>query len=731
MTSKFGVNTPFPWGAGDEAHWSDTDGGAGGSSEPNLTNAVFFTANSGNGAVTLTDTRDCLSLDTTGFTGSFSGAAGGLSIYGALTVDAATTISVPFGDISFNAAAGSYNVNAAGKNIATNVTFGGTGTPSYTLTGALIVTNQVQASASNLNTNNQTVTSTSLRSSSGSTVNINGTGVNVSTLSCSGATLNLNSSTSTCATFTANSSSPIVNMGSATLNCTTTFNITGCTFDEGTSIINYSGTSFSYTAAETFYTVNFTNTTAGSGPTLAAAATFRDLNRTNASGYTRLTLNANITATNSMNLAGNNQSSRRILVQSNTAGTARTITYNGASAATLTNVDVQDITFAGSGSLTLSGVGDAGGNTGISFAAPTIKYWVDPGSGTPNLSDNNWANSSGGGTAAANTPLLQDNWKFDANSFASGSRSVAVDIANYRVGSIDFTGVTNQPTFTIGNALSVYGSIKINTGVTLSGSSAISLLGRSSYNIASGGQSWGNQFSQNNLTGTYTLSDAFTNTSSYTVSSGNFSDAGFSITTSTFNISGSSTRSAAFSGTRTVTGTGTVWNATTITSLTFTDIGTIRLTNNSASAKTFAGGGLAYNNYHNATAGGGTVTLTGSSIFKEFKINGSCIQRFTAGTTTTVTTMTRGDGNATDVITISSATASAHNLVKTGGGVISLDYLNITNSHASPANTWYAGKHSVDNGGNTGWIFDDPPTAGLSSNLEKNLGSNLGMGIAV
>jgi hypothetical protein len=38
-------------------------------------------------------------------------------------------------------------------------------------------------------------------------------------------------------------------------------------------------------------------------------------------------------------------------------------------------------------------------------------------------------------------------------------------------------------------------------------------------------------------------------------------------------------------------------------------------------------------------------------------------------------------------------------------GLISLDYMSISGSTAVPARTWYAGSHSIDGGGNKGWVF--------------------------
>jgi hypothetical protein len=53
-------------------------------------------------------------------------------------------------------------------------------------------------------------------------------------------------------------------------------------------------------------------------------------------------------------------------------------------------------------------------------------------------------------------------------------------------------------------------------------------------------------------------------------------------------------------------------------------------------------------------------------------------------------------------------------------GVVSCDYLNLSNSTATGGATWYAGSNSVDNGGNTGWIFTDRPQFTLSYTAGSN-----------
>lgn len=47
---------------------------------------------------------------------------------------------------------------------------------------------------------------------------------------------------------------------------------------------------------------------------------------------------------------------------------------------------------------------------------------------------------------------------------------------------------------------------------------------------------------------------------------------------------------------------------------------------------------------------------------------------------------------------------------------ISVDYLNIQDSNASPSMTWYAGDNSIDSGNNFGWIFTSSPSDTMSQN---------------
>lgn len=161
----------------------------------------------------------------------------------------------------------------------------------------------------------------------------------------------------------------------------------------------------------------------------------------------------------------------------------------------------------------------------------------------------------------------------------------------------------------------------------------------------------------------------------------------------------------------------TGWNISTTTNLTFNaGTSTIKFTQTGSGENDFLGGSLTYNNLWFARgASTGINKITGSNTFNNLKDTGTVAHQFqfTAGTTTTVASWNIM-GNAGNLITITSDTTATHSLVKTGGGTISTDFLNIQHSVATPGTTWYAGANSVNNQGvataGSGWIFTAPTT---------------------
>ncbi len=157
-----------------------------------------------------------------------------------------------------------------------------------------------------------------------------------------------------------------------------------------------------------------------------------------------------------------------------------------------------------------------------------------------------------------------------------------------------------------------------------------------------------------------------------------------------------------------VSGTGTVFDATGGTMDVSTGTSTIKLTDSSSSSKTFAGAGKTYDNLWIAPGSAtGSYTISGDNTFLDFKDDGTGAHaiNFTAGSTTTISTLTL-DTNATQLITLQSTTPTSYwNLVDTSG-TNTVSYVSITDSCASGGATWDAGNGTNTNGGhNCGWSF--------------------------
>lgn len=439
-----------------------------------------------------------------------------------------------------------------------------------------------------------------------------------------------------------------------------------------------------------------------------------------ASKVITLTLSGNVLDLNGKTVAGDS-ATNRLLVQSNTIGTARTITINSG---TFANVDFKDITASSAIDLSVGLAGDAGGNSGITFTTGATQYWVG---GTGNWSTAaEWGTTSGG--SGGRVPLPQDDVVFDANSFSGAGLTVTQDMP--RAGkNINWTGVANTPTWTTSTTASVFGSLTLVSGMTLTASSqTYTFEGRGSYTLTSAGKSWSKPITLDAPGGTLTLQDDLTITPTnitLLITRGTFNANNSNVTVGRFNSTNSNTRTITMgSGTWSIIDTAatTVWNTGIVTNLTLNaNTSTIKFTGSTANIRIFVPGGLTFNNFwfSNATANGG-LTVTGNNTFNDFKVDGGTAQtiRFAAGSTQTVSTFTVS-GTAGNLISLDSSTTGTYTLTKAGGGVVSSDYLNIQHSVATPASTWYAGANSTNNQGvataGSGWIFTPPPVANVTT----------------
>jgi hypothetical protein len=321
------------------------------------------------------------------------------------------------------------------------------------------------------------------------------------------------------------------------------------------------------------------------------------------------------------------------------------------------------------------------------------RYWILDGG---NWSDTAHWSTTTGGVGGASVPTSADNVYFDANSFTAAGQTVTVDvIANCL--DMDWTGALNMPALAGGNPLNVYGSptyillMTVNKLLALKATSMGKTITTNGLNFNSSGG-----FFFLSSSGGWTLQDDIIGSANLNLTYGTFNTNSKNISCSAFAASGTSIRSLLL-GSSVITCSGTC-NFTTTTGLTF-DAGTstIKITGNS---KTFAGGGLTYNNVEFQ---GTPTTISGSNIFNDLKLTAGKTVNVTAGTTQTVTTMS-GDGTAGNLITIQSTVAGSPFTISKASGIIEVAYYSIQDCIASGGATFFA-IDSLNMSGNTGWFF--------------------------
>jgi hypothetical protein len=140
MADRYWVGGTAAWDTTIGTKWSATSGGAGGASIPTASDDVYFDANSGSGTVTVTGTRPCLSLNTTGFTGTLAGASTPiLQINASLTLGSGTTIAGTLTNVNFVGTTATRTLTSNGVSLI-NVTVAMTSTNVLTLQDNFTVT---------------------------------------------------------------------------------------------------------------------------------------------------------------------------------------------------------------------------------------------------------------------------------------------------------------------------------------------------------------------------------------------------------------------------------------------------------------------------------------------------------------------------------------------------------------------------------------------------------------
>lgn len=497
-------------------------------------------------------------------------------------------------------------------------------------------------------------------------------------------TINTNGQTVTCASFgMGNNGAVVLTLGASTINCTECIVYANATVNANTSTIKVTGTGAFTGAGKTYNNVELN----GSAHTVSGANTFAKL--TVAASAT-ITWTHTTTYTMADTAIGAN-----VTFVSSSPGTGYTLAYSGATAPS-----------------TPTGAGLAiGADTTVTMAsAPANKlYWVQD---TGNWSDDNnhWSKLSGGLPAGLTNwvPTSSDSVYFDANSFSAAAKTVTVD-ASATMLSMDWTGATNTPTL----AGASPNNINIHGDLTFIADMAVTY----NYRMIFQGAGAGNTITNNGLAvsagyvfsggngSVWTMQDAISTSGSafgVTLSWGTLVTQGFPINAQAFTFSSGANLKTLTPGASVIT-----------VSLDVSVDGTnITITANTATwsiGRHFNGGGLSWND---VTLTGAVSNVSGSNTIRSFTLPAATTQTitFTDGTTQTAQTFVI-TGSAGKVKTLVGTGTAGWNIVKSGGGFVDADYLALSYSKASPGNTFYAGTHSTDTVGNTGWLFVARPAA--------------------
>jgi hypothetical protein len=421
-----------------------------------------------------------------------------------------------------------------------------------------------------------------------------------------------------------------------------------------------------------------------------------------------LSLTIPVTINTALNISGQSPSNRLLLLSA-TVGTARTITNNGT--VNISNTDFQDITGAGTASWDLSGsvggAGDCGGNTGITFTPAEEQTW----SGAAG----SWSES---GLWTSRSPLPQDD-VIIGEPLVSGNLLTAdmlrlgknITVTNTVSGKKPNLGLTSQ-------ANTIYGSLTLvsSTYMIFSNNKAFYFAGRSDAHLVSAGNSFtttgiykpgcaliaddafiGQYFRLSN--GTFTTNSNVTLVALDTISTGTTINMGDGVWTSQYGVSN--------------VGTPTInpGNSTLV-------IGT------ASNSFTFQASTCTFNNI-TIVPGTGILTFSGAFTVNNLSRAGSGTKpiKFTSGTKVTLTGndfFRPYDGTDTGTWAVSSTTTGVSATMSKASDVVYTDYVALTDIGAVGGATFYAGSHSVDNGGNPGWSFTDYIT-GVATNLLLNL----------
>lgn len=303
-----------------------------------------------------------------------------------------------------------------------------------------------------------------------------------------------------------------------------------------------------------------------------------------------------------------------------------------------------------------------------------------------------------------------DSVGFDFSSAKSGVRDLIFEDAFS--GTVGFSGRFNAPV--------LFGSLRLssNTASLLWAANLLFAGSNTTQNITTNGKTFSTGIIYSGTgTGSLVLQGdvALASGQSFTQNSGTVNLNGKILSTSSYASSSLNPRAIVFgAGEINLTGTGTVWDTSSSAGMVITPgTGKIRLSDTSATARGFAGGGI--QSYPelviDGPTGASTTTITGANSFSKISSTKTVASTIVFPNAVTKVGKFSAGGTSGGLLALARTGASGQFTLETTGGVQQLDYVSISNSVATPANNWFAYR-STDGGGNVGWSFTLNATAG-------------------
>jgi len=349
---------------------------------------------------------------------------------------------------------------------------------------------------------------------------------------------------------------------------------------------------------------------------------------------------------------------------------------------------------------------DVSGNSGITFSAgsPTFGgfYFVQS-KGSNFLNKLRYFASVSGGVGDKLTePTETDDVFIDENSLYENITTMYImSDNNFYCKNFDCTGLqyTITSITTVGNALYCYGDF-------IGNSNLVKIAAISAYFYMKATTS-GHKFTTNGTIFEYVRFDGIGGEWTLQDNINDYTDASYiyfingTVNTNDKNVSVKTTINVAAGATLNL-GNSTIQASNYIVNSASTiNAETSKLIMRSTTTATFNGGGQRYYDLEINTT---TATIVGDNIFRDIKIASGKTVKFTAGSNTTVSSLS-GTGVSGSLVTIKSTVDGSYYTITSTSAEIEANWYSIRDCHATGGATFYA-YDSTDVSGNTGWNFN-------------------------